>query len=324
MQRLFVPLAADDPLRAEYSRAGSAADEFIKLADENKTDNWMRPAILYLGGLAKYSIGDNVGALPLLERLQKEFPEYKRDQYINNRDTPNPRYAVPVAAGVSKLIFYLRLQVALKDAPNAFSSLQQITDDALTTLAAQREYSLTRTFSEARFGSEPDQRRASALPSTPSLVNEAWDALLEKALQQAGATALRQWLRGLHAPGAPLYKLALSKLQSIDALILKSYFAEAQNLMNQNNFDGARAKYKQIMAEYPNSEFSQRAEEEIENLVPAAVKYYRAEGDRNYRRANRDNLACRKAGRENITKRCLENTPPDRKPITLISNGAGR
>lgn len=73
--RLFAPLSADDPLRAEYSRAASAADEFIQLADKSKTENWMRPPVLYLGGLAKYSLGDNVGALQLLERLQAEFPD---------------------------------------------------------------------------------------------------------------------------------------------------------------------------------------------------------------------------------------------------------
>ena len=75
VQRLFAPLPADDPLREEYSRVASAADEFIQLADKSKTENWMRPAMLYLGGLAKYSLGDNVGALQLLERLQAEFPD---------------------------------------------------------------------------------------------------------------------------------------------------------------------------------------------------------------------------------------------------------
>ena len=88
--QLFAPLPADNPLRAEYSRAALAADGFIQLVDSHKTPNRMRPEVLYLGALAKFSTGDNAGALQLLERLQAEYPNYTRDQYINDRDDRNP------------------------------------------------------------------------------------------------------------------------------------------------------------------------------------------------------------------------------------------
>jgi TolA-binding protein len=296
--RLFVPLDKDDPLRAEYSRTASAADAFIKLADENKAGNWMRPAVLYLGGLAKYSLGDNAGALALLTRLQSEFPDYKRDQYINDRVLPDPKYSDPVAPGVSKLIFYLRFQVALQNTPDDFASLKQITGDSLTTLTAQREYARwlssrsdrynARTFDEARMGSQPDQRRASALPRTLALLKSAWDALLEKSLQKAGATALREWLRSLSQPDAPFSKQALYRLQTIDQLIIKQYFAEAQNAMNAKNFDAARAKYRQVMAEYSGTDAAKRAEEALPEIVPVAVNYYKTEGEQNFRASDPD------------------------------------
>ena len=293
--RLFAPLAADNPLRAEYSRAALAADGFIQLADANKTQNRMRPEVLYLGGLAKFSTGDNAGALQLLERLQAEYPDYKRDQYVNDRDNLNPEYSVPAAPGVSKLVFYLRLQVALKDAPDAFGALRQITQEALNTLAAQREYSRlvasrsdkynTYYFQESSFGSQPDQLRAAALPSTPALVETAWDALIEKSLHPAGAQALREWLRGLSAPDAPLANAAIYRLATIDQLIIKQYFAQAQQLLNEKNFDGARASYRQIMAEYSGSDAADQAEAALPGIVPVAVAYYKEEGEKNFRAA---------------------------------------
>jgi hypothetical protein len=139
-KRWFVTLEKDDPARREYSRAASAADAFIKIADANKAGDWMRPAILYLGGLAKYSLGDEAGALQLLERLETEFPVYTRDFYYSDNVSPDPNLATPVAPGVSKLVFSLRLRLALERTPNAFISLKQITSDTLATLAAQRKY----------------------------------------------------------------------------------------------------------------------------------------------------------------------------------------
>lgn len=285
---LFSPLPADDPLRREYSRAATAVDQFIKTADE--INHPIPPAMLYLGGQAKYSLGDFSGALILLERVPDD---YKRDFYYSDNYQPNPEYSVPTSAGISKLIFYLRLQVALKNTPDAFASLKQITRDALATLTAQREYARwlvahsdphnPKIYDEAMMGSQPDQRRASVLPSTLTLVEEAWDKLLEPALKKAGARPMREWLRGLSTPEAPLARQALYRLQNIDQLIIKQLFAEAQNLMNAKNFDGARAKYRQIMAEYSGTEAAKQAEEALPKIVPIAVAHYKNEGDKHYR-----------------------------------------
>jgi TolA-binding protein len=284
------PIEKTDPLFAQYAKAAKAADAYVALATQSQSGQSGLPAMLYLGALAHYSIGSNARALDLFEQLRTKYPNYKRDQYINDRSDPNPRYSVPVSASIAKLIFYLRLQNLPKDPPDAFAALKQVTNDALTALSTQHEYSLWvaslsdkynyRSFDESNFGSEPDQRRASALPPSLRLVKESWDKLLEKALARGGAKPLRDWLRSLSAsPDAPLAQLASYRLQNIDALIIKALFAEAQYQMDAKNFDGARAKYRQIMAEYAGTDAARRAEEALPRITPTAVAYYREEAD---------------------------------------------
>jgi len=289
---LASPIAADSIAGLEYSRAASGADLFLKLADENNITSWTRDEVIYFGALSHYTIGNYARAAELFALLS---PDYKRNVYINDRDRPNPEYAVPTRPGISKLLFYARLKSLLAtsaDRPDdALAALQDITREALSTLGAQREYALylanrpiihdRRTWSESIFGGQPDQRRAGALPPTLQLVEAAWDTLLEKAVQR-NAKATRDFLRGLSTPDAPLSKLAIYKLQTIDALIIKAYFAEAQNLMDGKNFDGAWAKYRQIMAEYLESEAAKRAEDELPKIVPIAVSYFKEQGDTNW------------------------------------------
>ena len=97
------PLDKDDFLVDGYRRAASAADGYIALAGQSGVAVNGLAAMLYLGAIAHYTLGHNARALECFERLQQEFPYYQRDQYINDRSAPDPRFAVPVRAGVAKL-----------------------------------------------------------------------------------------------------------------------------------------------------------------------------------------------------------------------------
>ena len=65
-------------------------------------------------------------------------------------------------------------------------------------------------------------------------------------------------------------------------MIIKQYFAEAQGFLEQKNFDGARSKYRQIMAGYTGTEFAQQAEAALPAIGPLAVAYYQSEGEKNF------------------------------------------
>lgn len=292
---LSSPLASDDPLREDYTRAAAAADQWLAFADQQHIQNWMNNPVIYLGSLAHYTLGNYARAAELFSRLA---PDYRRYRYFNSRDLPDPDYAQPTLPGISKLLLFAQIQALPAKPNNAFAALQQFTAQALSALAAQRAFAAlvashsTRynryQFDETRFGGEryggePDQRRAGALPPTLALVQVAWNALLEKSLAQVGAVKVRAFLRGLSVPAdAPLAMLALDKLQGIDGLLIKQLFAEAQNLKNAHNFDGARQKLRQLIADYPESDTSRQAEAELQKIVPIAVTYYKSEGDQNF------------------------------------------
>ena len=50
-----------------------------------------------------------------------------------------------------------------------------------------------------------------------------------------------------------------------------------------NNFEGAKSNYRKIVAEFPDSDEAQSAQGELQKLVPVAVKFYKVEGDKNFR-----------------------------------------
>lgn len=174
--------------------------------------------------------------------------------------------------------------------------MQQITTEALKTLTAQQEYAFAlankrsihdrRDFVESEFGGEPDQIRAAALPGTAVLIETAWDKVLEGAIRK-NARGTRDYLRSLAAPGgnAQLAMLASAKLKGLDARIIRSYFAQAQSLLKANNFDKARAKYRQIIAEYPDTPDARRAEAQFPKVTQLAVKFYKAEGEKHFQPA---------------------------------------
>jgi TolA-binding protein len=294
---LAAPLPEANPAQREYSQCAAAADEFIKLTDADNIRNWMLDPVLYFGGLAHFTLGNYARAEEIFSRLS---PDYKRDVYINDRDPINPQLSIPTRPGVSKLLFYCKLQSLPKTPADALAALKAITPQAGSTLRTQSEYAdwlanhpslhARRDFSEDNFGGQPDQIRAAALPSTPALAEGAWDALLPAATQK-GAVATRDYLRGIAAQAgstsdAPFAEIALRKLVAIDALIVKSYFAQAQSLLKANNFNGVRSKYKQIIAEYPDTPAAVQAEAQFPQVTRVAVAYYKAEGARNFQPVN--------------------------------------
>ena len=282
------PLEKDDPLRKEYSRAALAADRFIAACDAARLAPGGLPAMLYLGAVARYTLGEYSRSLELIERIRRDYPDYKRDQFLNDRDAPDLKYSVPVAASLDKLRLYGRLQTLPPAPPDALAALQEMTAAAQTAFASQREYSRwveslsdshnLRAFEEGRFGGEPDGLRASALPSTLSLLEGAWETLAP----QSEAGGLRAFLRAQVAAGGAIETLARRFLENSDALLITQFFGEAQTFSEAKNFDGARSKFRQIIAEWPDSQSSLRAEEELSRLAPLAVEYYQAEGEKNF------------------------------------------
>jgi TolA-binding protein len=289
LQGSFAPLSPDDPLRKDYTLAAKAATDYLTLCGAMQKSDRATATAAYLGGCAAFTLGDFPRALTLLSRVPLD---YEREVYIGDNYLPDPEFNHKTRPGLSKLLFYCRLQTQSDKPADAFAALQQVTQAALETLTAQHEFAVwlanrpnphyRRPFEEVRFGSEPDAYRASSLPATLALVEKAWDALLEKALQKAGAKALRAWLRGLSAPEAPLSQLALYRLQGIDDLVIKQYFATAQKQIDGKNFDGARATYKTLIAEYSGSATAERAQALLDGVKPIAVRYYAAEGKKQY------------------------------------------
>lgn len=93
---------------------------------------------------------------------------------------------------------------------------------------------------------------------------------------------MRKYLRSLTTDDSFLKEMAELRLAQVDQLVIKQYFAQAKALLHKHDFAGTRKKYKQIIAEYPDSDASRRAEAELPKVVPVAVNYYQKEGDKNF------------------------------------------
>lgn len=142
-----------------------------------------------------------------------------------------------------------------------------------------------REFHEDNYGDQPDQLRASALPKTPQIIQQAWEASFPDALKKGGVLAMRKYLREISTPNAPLQAIAAPRLAQVDQLVINSYFAQAKVLLTKDDFAGTRAKYKQIIAEYPDSGAAQRAEAALSKVVPVAVNYYQKVADASFQPA---------------------------------------
>lgn len=259
---LSAPLPAGDALRKEYSRAAEAGDAWLQLADENHIHNWMSDTVIYLDALSHYTLGNYSRAIELFKRLPRDYLRY---HYIGENYGPDPDFADPAWPGISKLLFCARLQTFSAQPTNALAALQQITDDALATLAAQRAFAALIAshstaynryeFDEARFGGErygdqPDQWRAAALPSTLALVQQAWDTLLPLAAQQAGGKAVRAWLQTLARPGGLLETVAARRLDEFTALLSAQLQKDAAAALAAKQYDRAKALLVQLRTEY--------------------------------------------------------------------------
>jgi hypothetical protein len=256
------PLAPDVPLRAEYARAAQAGDEWLKLADENHVHNWMSDTVVYLDALSQYTLGNYPRAIELFNRLPHDYLRY---HYIGESYGHDPDYADPGWPGISKLLFNARLQTLSPKPANAFAALKQLTADALTTLAAQRDFAAliashstrynTYEFREEffggdRYGGQPDQYRAAALPRTLALVQQAWDTFLPLAAKQAGGKAVRAWLQTLAKPGGLLETVAARRLDEFTTVLTAQLKKDAAAALAAKQYDRAKALLVQLRTEY--------------------------------------------------------------------------
>lgn len=101
-----LPLSKKDPLYQNYFYVDNAAGQYIQLLDAQKQQSWTLPPVLYLGGIAAFTIGDYANAEKYLSRLLHDYPHYKRDVYIGDNYAPDPDFSQPVQPGISKLLFY--------------------------------------------------------------------------------------------------------------------------------------------------------------------------------------------------------------------------
>jgi hypothetical protein len=222
----------------------------------------MSDTVVYLTALSYYTLGDYPRAIELFKQLPHDLLRY---HYTGEFYGPDPEFADPAWPGISKLLFYARLQTLSAQPTDAFAALKQITTDALATVAAQRAFAdliASRStiynryeFDEARFGGEryggqPDQRRAAALPSTLVLVQQAWDKLLPRAAQQVGGKAVRAWLQTLARPGGLLETVAARRLDEFTALLSAQLQKDAAAALAAKQYDRAKALLVQLRTEY--------------------------------------------------------------------------
>jgi hypothetical protein len=259
---LSTPLPKGGSSWKEYSRAAQAGDEWLKLADENHIHNWMSDTVIYLDALSYYTLGNYARATALFNRLPHDYLRYRYLSDSNNRD---PDYANPSWPGISKLLFFARLQTFSNKPANTFAALKQITADALTTLAAQRAFAAliashstrynTYEFREEffggdRYGGEPDQWRAAALPPTLALVQQAWDTFLPLAAKQAGGKAVRTWLQTLAKPGGLLETVAALRLDEFTTVLTAQLKKDAAAALAAKQYDRAKILLVQLRTEY--------------------------------------------------------------------------
>jgi len=253
---------------------------------------------LYLGGLAAFTIGDYENAANYFSKLLRDYPDYKREHYISENYDPDPDYSEPVKPGLTKLLFYCQIVNAPTAAngaagSDAFAAFQQFNTTSIKVLSTQVDFAKwllnrphkyqRRIFLNEDYGdSQPEQYRASMLPRMDKLVEKGWADLFPAALKKSGSLKMRAYLRELTNPDSLLKETAAPRLVEVDQLVIKSYFYQAKVLLNKQNFDAARKMYRRIIAEYPDSAASRRAEEELPRVVSAATKFYKVEGDKNF------------------------------------------
>ena len=181
----------------------------------------------------------------------------------------------------------------LGEGKDAFATFQQFNQSATKVLLSQATYanwlanrpyrSQRRPFFNEDYGDDwPDQCRATALPKTAQLIKHGWGQLFSAALKKSGSLKMRGYLRELTKADAPLKDIAAPRLVEVDQLVIKYYFAQAKALLRKHNFAATKAKYKQIIAEYPDSDAARRAEMELPKVVPVEVNYFQKQGELNF------------------------------------------
>ena len=91
------------------------------------------------------------------------------------------------------------------------------------------------------------------LPSTLSLINEAWDKLLPQAAQKAGSKALRAWLQTLAGQSHPLQAIAAVRLNELETLLAGNLRKDAAAALAAKQWERAKTLLAQIRAEYSES-----------------------------------------------------------------------
>jgi TolA-binding protein len=290
------PLSEADSLYQKYFYVDNAAGKYLQILDAQEiTESWTLPPVLYLGGVAAFTIGDYKNAEKYFSSLLKSHSGYNRDPYISDNYDPNPDFSQPVKPGVSKLLFYCELKnhATQQVDKDAFAAFQQFNQTALKVLLTQQEFAVWLAnrpykyqrrdfFFDEDYGEEPDQRRATALPKTSQLIIGGWQKLFPAALKNSGALKMRGYLRDLSKPDSLLNEIAAPRLAEVDQLVIKQYFARAKVLLARHDFAGTRKMYKQIIAEYPNTDASRKAEDALPGVVPIAVNYFQKEGQVNF------------------------------------------
>src|SRR5690606_26431176 len=122
------------------------------------TKSWTLPSVLYLGGIAAFTIGDYANAEKYFSILLRDFGQYQRDHYISENFFPDPDFSEPVKPGVSKLLFYCQIRGSgvspekvlsptgetpeprIAKPRDSFNAFQQFNQTALKVLLSQQEF----------------------------------------------------------------------------------------------------------------------------------------------------------------------------------------
>ncbi|MDQ3815966.1 MAG: tetratricopeptide repeat protein, partial [Armatimonadota bacterium] len=268
------PLSPNHPDVARYRRAAQAAEKFLAEAGP-KSDSKGVPIMLYFAAMSYSRISEHEKALFYINRLLRDYPDYKRP-----RMEGYPEEDRPVKADLLHLKLWHQSQLkqyakqAKQKDQTPLAVLKSVAQEGVAAVRAAAERRPPQQYLDLEWLSPtPDQLRAAALPSVKEIVSSIHDELLPTAIKTNGTKAVRDYLRELNGAGEPVASYAVAKLLEIDRVILAEYRQEAAKSLRERRFDAAKAVYRRIISEYSGTEAARLAEADLQKAIIAQYHF---------------------------------------------------
>ena len=266
----LTPLPPGDAAIPRYQSAARAAEEFLAAQKASQTPSEGTPVMLYFAAMSYDRLGDHARTLVYLDRLLREFPDYKRP-----RIDGDPFFDHSPRAELLLLRMWHARQ--LHSQPDTLESLGQMARDAaeIQKLLKTRERLAQKMPDLDYVARTADMLRAAALPGAVQLTKDAHDAALPQLSKQKGARATRDYLRGLNRkPLAPYFgDYANAKLVELDKVILAGYRNDAKKALGENRYDVAASIYRKMLADYAGTPLADEANAGVRSATIGGYRY---------------------------------------------------